>query len=166
MFNGALCMNMLAVEQHLATVWVNDYEQKKIKIGVVLMLVAIVQSVPIGSTINWYYTKQDYDLYHSKTSCIPIDKHWELGLIGYALCFFTCGACSLIGYTCVDVYAIYHMFCFMYYNDAMRVAIRKDFYRIFGSISGGSRIHHVHKIEFNNAQHTNVYFQLLHDSWK
>ncbi|CAD5209080.1 unnamed protein product [Bursaphelenchus okinawaensis] len=246
MFNSALCMNMLAIEQHLATVWVNTYEQKSMKIGVILMVIAILQSVPFGIFVNWYYINKDFDLNSANATCIPIDTHWELALLGFTMCFLTCGLCSLwlvllhrynhkrtlnrlkleslsaryqqtenentnrsitpslvgymmlgltglvlsawrgkyaidygvnneydkiitdLGYTSVDMYAIYHMFCFMYYNDAMRLAIRRDIHRIVGDFPGSLKIHNAHQIEFNKDAdiHTNVYFEQLQDSWK
>ncbi|CAD5209076.1 unnamed protein product [Bursaphelenchus okinawaensis] len=236
-------MNMLAVEQHLATVWVNDYENKSVKVGVILMLMVVLQSVPCGIFVNWWYLSKDFDLKNATTSCIPIDSNWELALLGFSMCFVTCGLCSAwlvglhrynrkktlnrlklkslsaryqqteneitnksitpsllgymvlslvglllsawrgkfvidygknnqydqlitdLGYMSVDLYAIYHMFCFMYYNDSMRLTVRRDIYRLFGS---NARIHNAYQIEFNKdaAKHTDVHFGQLQDSWK
>lgn len=40
-FCSALCMNMLAVEQQMATFWVHTYEKKACKIGAFLMVLTV-----------------------------------------------------------------------------------------------------------------------------
>uniref|UniRef100_A0A1I7SFD9 G_PROTEIN_RECEP_F1_2 domain-containing protein n=1 Tax=Bursaphelenchus xylophilus TaxID=6326 RepID=A0A1I7SFD9_BURXY len=40
-FGSVLCMNMLAVEQHLATVWVKDYEQRSCTVGIILITLVL-----------------------------------------------------------------------------------------------------------------------------
>ncbi|CAD5214114.1 unnamed protein product [Bursaphelenchus xylophilus] len=237
----ALCMNMLAVEQHLATIWVNDYEEKSIKVGVILMMIVVVQCVPFGVFINWWYLSDDYDLNNSVESCIPVDHHWELALMGFALCFITCSLCSAwlillhrynrrkmlnrlsleslsaryqqtanvdsnqsivpsligymilsliglllsflrgkfareygeynpygkittdMGYCSVDMYALYHMFCFMFYNEAMRHVVRRDLRTIFCCL------HSVDPCEFvaktAPGQEGDTYFNNLLSSW-
>lgn len=40
-FGAVSCMNIVAVEQHLATIWVETYEQNSFKVGVVLMIALV-----------------------------------------------------------------------------------------------------------------------------
>lgn len=40
-FGAALCMTMISVERHLATVWVADYEGRSKKVGLILMTVVV-----------------------------------------------------------------------------------------------------------------------------
>ncbi|CAD5209078.1 unnamed protein product [Bursaphelenchus okinawaensis] len=241
LFGTALCMNMLAVEQHLATMWVNDYENKSVKVGVILMAVVILQCVPAGIFVQWYCLKEGFDIYKSRDTCVPVDTEWLLALIGFSLCLVTCALCALwlvilhrynkkktkkrlqlqslsaryqqtenentnkaikpslvgyllltvigfiltffrgmsvqrygsyniydriftnLGYMFIDCYAIYHMFCFMYYSEAMRFVIRQDFGH-FARDSCSIRDSHVDYRE-EASKTTETYFSQLRQSW-
>ncbi|CAD5214102.1 unnamed protein product [Bursaphelenchus xylophilus] len=93
--SSALCMNCLAIEQHLATTWVNEYENKSTRVGMILLLIVALQSVPTGCFINWWYLGKEYDFRTSKESCIPIELHWELAMLCYCACFISCMICSV-----------------------------------------------------------------------
>ncbi|CAD5209074.1 unnamed protein product [Bursaphelenchus okinawaensis] len=203
LFGTALCMNMLAVEQHLATVWVNNYENKNLKIGIILMIIVVVQCVPGGMFVQWYCLSNDFNLNTSRTTCVPLDTHWELAVIGFSSCFVTCSLCSLpsligymtftlfgfvlsyfrgasvmkygryniydrivtnIGYVTVDLYALYHMFCFMYYSDAMRFVIQKDIRRFRGNSCSVADSHIDYKEEADKT--TETYFNQLTQAWR
>lgn len=44
-FSSACCMNMIAVEQHLATIWVDNYEKKTYVVGCILMAIVVSKIV-------------------------------------------------------------------------------------------------------------------------
>ncbi|CAD5222085.1 unnamed protein product [Bursaphelenchus xylophilus] len=187
-FGAATCMNMIALEQHLATIWVENYEQKTKKIGVILMLLVAAQCIPTGLFYqNTLVTRWDFHTTYNSCLLPDINPQWLMALrhinekrmrsrlaltslsarfqqtknsentasitpsmIGYAVLavsglFIEGARIKLNNYACVqdrillkwvfivmDGYALYHNFCFLYYNHSTRREVLRDLERIFG----------------------------------
>ncbi|CAD5209084.1 unnamed protein product [Bursaphelenchus okinawaensis] len=205
--SATICMLMLALEQHLAAYWVKDYEERTMRVGVILIGFTVIYSVSISLLLNYAYFK-NFDYEHATYNCHPVQYHWEVAILFYASSFITCliatswlwliqrynkeqrksrfitlhiryqqnenvnSAMSItatlvgymlysflgttgsflrkglvdyfgehskpneaivsLGYLLVEAYALFHMACFMYYNNAMRKIVQQDLEFILG----------------------------------
>uniref|UniRef100_A0A1I7SJD5 DUF4220 domain-containing protein n=2 Tax=Bursaphelenchus xylophilus TaxID=6326 RepID=A0A1I7SJD5_BURXY len=70
-----------------------------------------------------------------------------------------------IGYMVVDCYAVYHMTCFMYFNNAMRSLVRQDIARFFGAKTADycCSLESVHPE--SQALQTEAYFNQFKSAW-
>lgn len=94
-FGSTMCMNILAVEQQLATCCVNSYEKKN-WVGVALIIFVVVQCVPSGIAINWFYLRNNGDLRTSRETCLPMDVNLELPFLGFGACLITCTGAAIV----------------------------------------------------------------------
>ncbi|CAD5222852.1 unnamed protein product [Bursaphelenchus xylophilus] len=94
-FSSALCMNMIAVEQQLATFFVLNYEERSGIIGVILMIIVFLQSVPTGVFYQHFVMGDDFKLNHTYNSCILTDIYPQVGLHGFSVALITCTISAL-----------------------------------------------------------------------
>ncbi|CAD5214120.1 unnamed protein product [Bursaphelenchus xylophilus] len=89
LLSASSCMNMLTVEQHFATIWVDDYENRSMKVGIILMAVVFFQTVPFGIFLNWYFFHGWFSLAENRSGCLVTDREPRLSFF-----FFIVGAIS------------------------------------------------------------------------
>ncbi|CAD5217625.1 unnamed protein product [Bursaphelenchus okinawaensis] len=94
-FSSALCMNMIAVEQQLATFFVENYEKRSGVIGVILMSIVFFQSVPTGVIYQYVVMGDDFKLDSTYNSCILTDLYPQVGLHGFSVALITCTGSAL-----------------------------------------------------------------------
>ncbi|CAD5214112.1 unnamed protein product [Bursaphelenchus xylophilus] len=71
------------------------------------------------------------------------------------------------GYTLVEIYALFHMACFIRYNRGMRRLVDRDLDRLFGSKTPKwCSVVDVSHPSLNQVEETDVYFRRLQDSWR
>uniref|UniRef100_A0A1I7SCG4 G_PROTEIN_RECEP_F1_2 domain-containing protein n=1 Tax=Bursaphelenchus xylophilus TaxID=6326 RepID=A0A1I7SCG4_BURXY len=148
MMSSALCLNMLAVEQHLATIWVETYEERTYRVGLILLLIVCCTAI---SFLIFPVFRRLIDLLYLLTE--GITNRLYINVICVGLSVVNVASC-VSSTTCMVMLALeQHLaarFVRTYEERSMSIGVTLTCFTLFYSIaiSIGINAFHLHNFDF------------------